>query len=169
MFTLQRYLDNSYKYNMLKATIADIRYENVRNILDKYLDELLREIYGLDKEELMTIVNVKMDKEDILDLLYNRLLYWTDEDTAELFCKMYDLKIEQGVFDNCLFNVKNIVDNDYINKYRVFSSANDSDTFKFLLKEYDNNNYYLDGTNEYGLYLQIVTVSDDRQKILVRY
>ena len=117
----------------------------------------------------MTTINVKMDKEDILDLLYDRLLYWTDVDIAELFCKMYDLKIEQGVFDNCLFNVKNIVDNDYINKYRVFSSANDSDTFKFLLKEYDNNNYYLDGTNKYGLYLQIETVSDDRQKILVRY
>ena len=51
MFTLQRYLDNSYKYNMLKATIADIRYEDVRNILDKYLDELLWEIYGLDMED----------------------------------------------------------------------------------------------------------------------
>lgn len=117
----------------------------------------------------MTTINVKMDKEYILDLFYNRLRYWTDEDTAELFCKMYDLKIEQGVFDGCLFDVKNIVDNDYLNNCRVFEALYDKNRFEFLLKEYDNHNYYLDGTNEYGIEGQIEAVSDGRQKILVRY
>lgn len=117
----------------------------------------------------MTLINIKMDKEYLLDLLYDRLRYWTDEDTAELFCKMYDSKLEQGIFNNVVFNVKNIVDNDYINNYRVFSLANKGNTFKFLLKEFDNGNRYLDGTNKYGLNVQIETVSDDRQSILVRY
>ena len=117
----------------------------------------------------MTLINIKMDKEDLLDLLYDRLIYWTNEDTAELFCKMYNDKLEQGIFNNVVFNVKNIVDNDYINNYRVFSLANNGDIFEFLLKEFDNGNRYLDGTNKYGLYIQIEEVSDDRQSILVRY
>lgn len=117
----------------------------------------------------MTVINIKMDKEDLLDLLYDRLVHWTDENTAELFCKMYDSKLEQGIFNDVVFNVKGIVDNDYINNYRVFSLANNRDIFNFLLKEYDNNNYYLDGSNRYGLNIEIETVSDDRQSILVRY
>ena len=117
----------------------------------------------------MAIVNIKMDREDLLDLLYDRRVYWTNEDTAELFCGMYDSELEQGIFNDTVFNVKSIVDNDYINNCKVFSLADNRDIFNFLLKEYDNNNYYLDGSNRYGLNVQIEAVSDDRQSILVKY
>lgn len=117
----------------------------------------------------MTVINIKMDKEYLLDLLYDRLVYWTNDNTAELFCKMYDSKLEQGIFNNAVFDVKSIIDNDYINNYRVFSFANSGDIFEFLLKEFDNGNRYLDGMNKYGLNVQIEAVSDDRQSILVGY
>ena len=59
-------------------------------------------------------INVKVEKDDVIDLLVNRVRFWTDnEDVVDLFRKMYKNYVEEGVFDE--LNVNLIVDNDYVN------------------------------------------------------
>lgn len=59
---------------------------------------------------------VRIDNELALDMLMDRLEFWTDDiDVCRLYEQMYENYIEQGVFDGGEFDVKAIVDNDYVN------------------------------------------------------
>lgn len=82
------------------------------------------------------LVNVKIDSEDLVDLLMNRLeKMWTqDEDVLNLYRKMYEDYCDGGCWDGCEFNVMKIVDNDWINNTQVIDKTNED--FEEILKIY---------------------------------
>lgn len=62
------------------------------------------------------MVNVKMEEEDVLELLVDRVRYWTDDDVViNLFQKMYNHCLEEGYFEDTILDIQDIVDNDYVN------------------------------------------------------
>ena len=66
------------------------------------------------------MITVRMDKYDAIDLLVNRVKYWTDDqDTIDLFEQYYASMVEGGRFDRADFNVMSIVDNDYVNNTSI--------------------------------------------------
>ena len=66
------------------------------------------------------MITVRMDEYDAIDLLVNRVKYWTDnEDTIDLFEQYYTSMVEGGCFDGADFDVMSIVDNDYVNNTSI--------------------------------------------------
>ena len=66
------------------------------------------------------MITVRMDEYDAIDLLVNRVKYWTDdEDTIDLFEQYYTSAVEGGCFDGADFDVMSIVDNDYVNNTSI--------------------------------------------------
>lgn len=63
------------------------------------------------------LVNVRVDSDVLLDLLVDRLDFWTslDDEDKELFSQMYENNINGGLFEGAEFNVMHIVDNDVVN------------------------------------------------------
>lgn len=65
-------------------------------------------------------ITVQIDEDTAIDLLVDRVKYWTDdEDTIELFEQFYTDRVEGGCFDGREFDVMNIVDNDYVNNTSI--------------------------------------------------
>ena len=62
------------------------------------------------------MITVKIDEDVALDMLMDRLEYWTDDPTTtELFRQMYREYLDERMFDGDNFDVMAIVDNDYVN------------------------------------------------------
>ena len=65
---------------------------------------------------------VYIDDDTALDMLMERVYYWTDDnDVRMLFEKYYEQMIFEGVFNGGDFDVMGIVDNDYVNYTSVYS------------------------------------------------
>lgn len=65
---------------------------------------------------------VNIDNNAVLEMLINRLKFWTDDaDVIALYNQMYENYIDWGCFDGGEFDVMVIVDNDYINYCDVIS------------------------------------------------
>lgn len=112
------------------------------------------------------LVNVQIEDYELLDMLLDRLDYWGRQDERDLYEKMYQMYLENEMFGE--FNVSYIVDNDVINYCDVISS--DNRDFKKLLNLYHKGEYdvsYEDFEN--GSYSFIEAVSDDEDRILIRY
>ena len=68
------------------------------------------------------MVTVRIEEENLLEMLMNRVRFWTeDPDYLALFEMYYDNMIQGGAFDYCDFDVMVIVDNDYVNWLNVIS------------------------------------------------
>jgi len=68
----------------------------------------------------------KIDNDLALDMLMDRLDFWTDDPTTkELYEQMYENAIEEGVFEGGEFNVMHIVDNDYVNWCTVYEEGDE--------------------------------------------
>lgn len=66
------------------------------------------------------MINVQIDENTLLDLLVERVKYWTnDDDTIELFTDYYQNMIDGGCFEGAEIGISVIVDNDYVNFFRV--------------------------------------------------
>ena len=66
------------------------------------------------------MINVQIDETTLLDMLTDRVEYWTtDSDVRELFENYYRDLIEGGYFEGTTLDVNVTVDNDYINYFRV--------------------------------------------------
>ena len=66
------------------------------------------------------MINVRIDEDTLLDLLTERVKYWTDDpDTIELFENYYTDLVQNGCFEGAEFDPMIIVDNDYVNYFRV--------------------------------------------------
>lgn len=77
-------------------------------------------------------IDVKIEKNDALNMLVERVEYWTqDKDEIALFEKMYDDYIFNGCFDGGEFDVISIVDNDWVN-YTAIIRPEDKDFEKVL-------------------------------------
>lgn len=62
------------------------------------------------------MITVKIDEADLLDMLVNRVGYWTDDrEIKELYSQYYDSLVYGGCFDGAELDIHSIVDNDYVN------------------------------------------------------
>lgn len=70
------------------------------------------------------MVTLNIDEETLLELLIDRVKYWTDdEDTLELFNQYYENQVYNGCFEGANFDVMSIVDNDYVNNLTITDRA----------------------------------------------
>lgn len=70
---------------------------------------------------------VKIDDSQALEMLLDRLEYWTDDHTTyRLYEQMYENYIDGGCFSGGDFDVRAIVDNDYVNWCDVISPGDDA-------------------------------------------
>lgn len=101
------------------------------------------------------MVTVKIDKCDLLDMLMDRLAFWTTDDVkTKLFERYYWDMIEGGCFDETELDVQSIVDNDYVNYLDViyeedfdnYNIENENDE-RIILADTDN-----DGNKVYLIY-----------------
>lgn len=68
-------------------------------------------------------INVKVKKDDVIDLWVNRVTSWFNNEVVELFRQMYERYVDEGVFDE--LNVNLIVDNDYVNNCKVIEKGDE--------------------------------------------
>jgi hypothetical protein len=110
-------------------------------------------------------ITVKINKDNLLDMLLNRCDVWgTSRENKDLFEKMYSNYIDSGVFNEAELNIMVIVDNDVIN-YTTILEDEDED-FQEVLKLYRQGEYDISCHTHYSF---IEAVSDDEERILVRY
>lgn len=68
------------------------------------------------------MVTIKIDEDVLLDLLMNRVKFWTsDEDVIDLYRDYYEGLVYSGCFEDCTIDIKSIVDNDYTNNLITIS------------------------------------------------
>ena len=66
------------------------------------------------------MITVKIDELDLLDMLVDRVGYWTDDrDVLKLYEQYYDSMVYGGCFDGAELDINSIVDNDYVNYLTV--------------------------------------------------
>ena len=62
------------------------------------------------------MIHVTIDEDTALDMLVDRVRFWTDDDeVVALYEEYYKSLIDEGAFESREFNVDYIVDNDYVN------------------------------------------------------
>lgn len=72
------------------------------------------------------MVNIRVDENDLLDMLIDRLDFWhIDGETRKLYEDMYESLVWDGCFDGMNFDVKQIVDNDYVNNCSVIDETDE--------------------------------------------
>lgn len=80
------------------------------------------------------MVNVKIDEDELLEMLLVRLEFWTDdEDIKKLYELYYSDLIDNGCFDGAELNISLIVDNDYVNNLSVYESLEE------IMKDFNEN------------------------------
>lgn len=68
------------------------------------------------------MVTVKIDEDTLLDMLIDRVEYWTNDSCEQdLFRDYYENLIYSGCFDDCELDIMTIVDNDYVNNLTTIS------------------------------------------------
>ena len=66
------------------------------------------------------MITVRMDEQDVIDLLVKRVEYWTDDsEVIDLYEEYYTNMVEGGCFDGADLDVMSIVDNDYVNNTSI--------------------------------------------------
>ena len=89
------------------------------------------------------MVNVQMDEDEVLDLLVNRVSFWTDNEIVQdLFREMYSNRLDNGYVDFSN-GINYIVDNDYINYCTTVEPENKD--YETILEAYNNGDYDISG------------------------
>lgn len=79
---------------------------------------------------------VRIDNGTALEMLMERVEFWTDDHTVyRLYEQMYESYIDEGVFENGRFDIMEIVDNDYVNWCTVISEGDEA--YEDIKKLYD--------------------------------
>lgn len=101
------------------------------------------------------MISVRINEDDLFEMLMNRLKTWTDDDnTIELFEQYYDHMVYGGCFDGANIDIMAIVDNDYVNNtFIVERSEYEKNRAEFIrnkVKEFikDNKDCYDDEEKE---------------------
>ena len=82
------------------------------------------------------MISVKIEEETLIDLLIDRIKYWTnDPDTIELFEDYYTERVNCGCFEGVELDVSMIVDNDYVNNFSVMEK--DDPEYEWALENED--------------------------------
>ena len=68
------------------------------------------------------MVTVTVDEDALLEMLLDRLEYWTsDESVKKLYKDYYEGLVYSGCFEGCKLDIGIIVDNDYVNNLKAIS------------------------------------------------
>lgn len=82
------------------------------------------------------MIKVLIEEEDLLEMLLERVKYWTDDTTVnDLFRQMYENCVYGGCFEGMELDIPQIVDNDYVNNCGVVGEGDDG--YEELLKIYE--------------------------------
>ena len=84
-------------------------------------------------------INMWIDSEDLKDLLYERLKFWThghSDDEVNLLAEYLDSLVDNGCFERAELNVPVIVDNIYVND-TYFCHEGDEDWKRLHIGEDD--------------------------------
>lgn len=74
------------------------------------------------------MVTVTVDEDALLEMLLDRLEYWTsDEDVINLYRDYYERLVYSGCFEGCELKIAAIVDNDYTNNLIVLNKEDFED------------------------------------------
>lgn len=113
------------------------------------------------------MVTIKIDEDEVLGMLMERVKFWTDDKTTlNLFEDMYQNYIDGGVFEGSELNVDVIVDNDYINWCRVVEEGEKE--FDAIKKVYEEQGLGDCSCEECeGSYIE--AVNSDATAFLIRY
>lgn len=118
------------------------------------------------------MINIKIDETTALDMLVERVEYWTDDkDIVALYQKMYENFIDGGVFESMEFDPMGIVDNDWVNYCGVIAAGDqDFDKPVELYKKQGLGDVSCEQF-EYNKISYIEAVDDDVEpsKFLIRY
>lgn len=110
-------------------------------------------------------VTVKISKDNLLDMLIERVVFWgTGKQHKDLYEKMYESYIYNGIFDDYELDIMGTVDNDIVN-YTSIIEEGDED-FLEILKLAEQGEYDISCETCYSF---IEAVSDDKKRILVRW
>lgn len=110
--------------------------------------------------------NVKLDNNTVLEMLMDRLKYWTDDETTtNLFEKMYENYIDNDLFEGCEFNPMIIVDNDYVNWCHIVTASE----YPALVTLYKAGEYDISCEGLGYSFIEAADDEDDPQTFLVRY
>ncbi len=96
------------------------------------------------------MINVQFDETDLLDLLMNRLKFWTtDTDVLELYRDYLESLIDGGCFEGQTLDIRVIIDNLYINDTAIMDKEEldknniDIDDYDKILAKNEDNDLYL--------------------------
>ena len=68
------------------------------------------------------MVTVTINEDTLLEMLLDRLEFWTsDESVINLYKDYYEGLVYSGCFEGCTLDIMSIVDNDYINYLATIS------------------------------------------------
>ena len=68
------------------------------------------------------MVTVTIDEDTFLEMLLDRLEFWTsDESVINLYRDYYEGLVYSGCFEGCTLDIMSIVDNDYVNNLTTIS------------------------------------------------
>lgn len=100
-------------------------------------------------------ITVTIDEAEFLEMLVERVKYWTDDaDTIELFEQYYDNMVYGGCFEGSSRSIAEIVDNDYVNNTSItYREEYESDREKFLkdsIRKYIEENKQCYDENEHA-------------------
>lgn len=111
-----------------------------------------------------------IDNETALAMLMSRCDVWeTSRENYDLYEKMYSSYIDGGVFEDTEFDTMTIVDNDVVN-YTTIVHKGDEDFDKLMeLYHKDERDVSCEEFKYYVNLSYIEAVSDDEERILVRY
>lgn len=114
----------------------------------------------------MSYINVKIDSDDLYNMLCERVRFWRNGEVADLFDKMYEQYCDEGLFEGAEINIMSIVDNDVVNYCSVVEKG-DPD-FDRLLELYHEGEYDVSCESLDCGASFIEAVSDNEDMILVR-
>ena len=88
------------------------------------------------------LITVKIHKDILLNMLIDRLDYWSNSinyEEKDLLIDTYERYIDDGIFEYCEFNLHDIVDNDVVNWCSVIKKDSISEEdWERLEKFYEN-------------------------------
>ena len=74
------------------------------------------------------MITIIIDEDKFLEMLLDRLEYWTsDEDVIALYRNYYKKLIDCGCFEGCKLDIMSVVDNDYTNNLIVLNKEDFED------------------------------------------
>lgn len=74
------------------------------------------------------MITIKIDEDKLLEMLVDRVKYWTsDENVIALYKNYYENLIDYGCFEGCELEIAAIVDNDYTNNLIVLNKEDFED------------------------------------------